>query len=129
MNERTMKNDLSWNDPWSDHPKTQFRPTYPFFRNPNPGLHYVPKKSIWIEHGYIRLKRFFLGKFSSKIILINQPLIWDEFWIFECIMGQSKKNEWKEKCNSRVKILKGQSRAKMKRIQSLMGGANKKIKG
>ena len=23
-NEKTMKNDLSWNDPWSDHPETQF---------------------------------------------------------------------------------------------------------
>ena len=31
-NEKTMKNDLSWNDPWSDHPETQFGPTYPFFR-------------------------------------------------------------------------------------------------
>ena len=36
MNERTMTNDLSWNDPWSDHPETQFVPTYPFFRNPEP---------------------------------------------------------------------------------------------
>ena len=24
------------NDPWSDHPETQFGPTYPFFRNPEP---------------------------------------------------------------------------------------------
>ena len=24
------------NDPWSNYPKTQFRPTYPFFRNPEP---------------------------------------------------------------------------------------------
>ena len=24
------------NDPWSDHPKTQFRPIYPFFRNHKP---------------------------------------------------------------------------------------------
>ena len=30
MNERTMKNDLSWNDPWYDHPETQFGPTYLF---------------------------------------------------------------------------------------------------
>ena len=36
MNERTMKNDLSRNDPWSDHPETQFGPTYPFFRNHKP---------------------------------------------------------------------------------------------
>ena len=30
------KNDLSWNDPWCDHLETQFGPTYPFFRNPEP---------------------------------------------------------------------------------------------
>ena len=36
MNEKTMKNDLSRNDPWSDHPETQFGPTYPFFRNLEP---------------------------------------------------------------------------------------------
>ena len=35
-NERTMKNDLSWNDPWSNHPETQFGPTYPFFWNHEP---------------------------------------------------------------------------------------------
>ena len=29
------------NDPWSDHPETQFGPNYPFFRNhkPWPTLH------------------------------------------------------------------------------------------
>ena len=31
MNEKTMKNNLSWNDPWPDHPETQFGPTYLFF--------------------------------------------------------------------------------------------------
>ena len=36
MNERTMKNDLSRNDPWSDHLETQFGPIYPFFRNLEP---------------------------------------------------------------------------------------------
>ena len=29
------------NDPWSNYQKTQFGPIYPFFRNPNPSLHYV----------------------------------------------------------------------------------------
>ena len=36
MNEGTTKNDPSCNDkndPWSDHPETQFGPIYPFFRN------------------------------------------------------------------------------------------------
>ena len=31
MNEGTTKN-----DPWSDHPETQFGPIYPFFRNHKP---------------------------------------------------------------------------------------------
>ena len=26
------------NDPWSDHPETQFEPTYPFFQNHEPWL-------------------------------------------------------------------------------------------
>ena len=39
MNEGLMKNDLSCNDKndhWSNHPETQFVPTYPFFQNPEP---------------------------------------------------------------------------------------------
>ena len=39
MNEGATKNDLSCNDkndPWSDHPKTQFGPIYHFFRNHKP---------------------------------------------------------------------------------------------
>ena len=39
MNEGTTKNDPSCNDkndPWSNHPETQFGPTYSFFRNPEP---------------------------------------------------------------------------------------------
>ena len=39
MNEGTMKNDLSCNDkndPWSNHPETQFGPIYPFFQNHKP---------------------------------------------------------------------------------------------
>ena len=36
INTRIMKNDLSWNDPWSDHPEIQFEPIYLFFRNHEP---------------------------------------------------------------------------------------------
>ena len=39
MNEGTTKNDPSCNDkndPWSDHPETQFGPIYSFFRNHKP---------------------------------------------------------------------------------------------
>ena len=44
MNEGTTKKNPSYNnknDPWSDHPETQFEPIYPFFRNhkPWPTLH------------------------------------------------------------------------------------------
>ena len=56
MNERTMKNNLSCNDkndPWSDHPETQFGLFILSFGTPNPSLHYVPKKSILIERGYL----------------------------------------------------------------------------
>ena len=56
MNEGTTNNDLSCNDkndPWSDHPETQFGPIYPFFETMNLGPHYVPKKSILIERGYL----------------------------------------------------------------------------
>ena len=35
----------------------------------------------------------------------------------------------KKKCDSRVKIQKRQSRAKMRRFQRLMSGANKRMKG
>ena len=38
-NEGTTKNDPSCidkNDPWSDHPETQFGPIYPFFQNHKP---------------------------------------------------------------------------------------------
>ena len=39
MNEGTTKNDPSCNDkndPWFDHPETQFGPIYLFFRNHEP---------------------------------------------------------------------------------------------
>ena len=39
MNTRTKENDPSCNDkndPWSDHPETQFGPIYPFFQNHKP---------------------------------------------------------------------------------------------
>ena len=41
MNKKTMKNDLSKNDPWLRLPEIQFGPIYPFFRNhkPWPTLH------------------------------------------------------------------------------------------
>ena len=114
------------------------------FESINPGLHYVPRKSILIECGYLYWRDFpwgifhsqqgTLSLFSAKIILINHSPIRDEFWIFECMMGQlnekkNRENEWKEKRDSRVKTQKGQSRTKTRRFQRLMGGANKRMKG
>ena len=105
------------NDHWSNYPKTQFGPTYPFFRNPEPRptLHAVKVHFDWTW--ILGLKRFFLGEFSSKIILINHSPIRDEFWIFECIMGQltKKENDWKKKKHdSRVKTQKGSLERKWK---------------
>ena len=59
------------NDTWSNYPETQFVPTYLFFRNPEPRptLRAVKVHFDWMW--ILRLKKFFLKKFSSKIILIN----------------------------------------------------------
>ena len=57
---RVMKN-----DPWSDHPETQFGPIYPFFQNHGLWLTLRTWKvhfdRIWI----LRLKRFFWRIFCS----------------------------------------------------------------
>ena len=45
---RVMKNDH-----WSDHPKTQFGPIYPFFRNNEPWPTLRTWKAILIEYGYL----------------------------------------------------------------------------
>ena len=66
----------------------------------NPGLRYIPEKSILIEHGYLDWRGFSLENFHLKIILINHSSIWDELWIFKCIMGQSKKKMKNEKKNA-----------------------------
>ena len=119
----TMKNDL-----WSNYPETQFGPTYPFFWNPEPRPTLRAVKVHFDWTWILRLKRFFLREFSSKIILINHPPIWDEFLIFKCIMGQSKK-KWKmKKHDSRVKTRKG-SLERKRNLKRLMGGARKWMKG
>ena len=77
-----------------------FGHTYPFFRNPEPRPTLCAVKVHFDWTWILRLKRFFLREFSSKIVLINHPPIWDEFWIFECIMGQSKKKrKWMKRKN------------------------------
>ena len=48
MNKKTMKNDL-----WSDLPEIQFGPIIFSFKIMNPGLYYVPEKSILIKRGYV----------------------------------------------------------------------------
>ena len=99
MNKKTMKNDLSWNDPWTDHPETRFGPTYPFFRNQEPW----PILRTWKVHfdrtWIFGLKSFFFPweifrnqqgccLFSSAKIL-DKPFTCSG-WIFKCIIGQSK---------------------------------------
>ena len=101
MNEGTTKKILHMtiNDPWSDHPETQFGPTYPFFRNPEPR----PTLRTWKVHfdwtWILGLKSFLpweifhnqqgccLFSSANKKILINLSLIRDKFWIVKCIIG------------------------------------------
>ena len=69
--------------------------------------------------------------FSAKLILISHSPIWDEFWIFEYMMGQLKKGEniWeneKEECDSRVKTLKRQSREKTRIFSKAHGQSQPK---
>ena len=107
------ENDLSRNDPWLRSPwNTIWAYFILSFGTPNPGLHYVPRKSILIERGYLDWRGFSL-KDSAKIILIKHSPVWDKFWIFKCIIGQwkMKKAKKKKKHDSRVKTRKGQSRA------------------
>ena len=115
------------------------------FGTPNPGLHYVPRKSILIERGYLDWRVFFLEKFfiinkavvsfpqPTKTILINLSLIQDEFWIVKCIIGQSKKMmkkmKMERKNDSRVKTRKGSLEQKRENFWSLMGKANRRMKG
>ena len=77
MNEGATKNDLSCNgknDPWSDHPETQFEPVYAFFRNhkPWPTLH---TRKVHFDRTWIfKLKSFFLENFSAKILIDHSPV-------------------------------------------------------
>ena len=61
-----MKNDL-----WSDLPEKQFGPIIFSFKIMNPGLYYVPEKSILIKRGYVDGRVFFLEKF----FLINKAVV------------------------------------------------------
>ena len=104
------------------------------FETLNPGLHYVPKKSILIERGYLdwrvsSLRKFFCNQqgcclFSSAKIL-DKPFTYSR-WIFECIIRQSKNENGK--CDSRVKTRKGSLEQKQK-FWRLTGGANERMKG
>ena len=47
------------NDPWSDHPETQFGPIYPFFRNHEPWPTLRALKVHFDRMWILKLKRFF----------------------------------------------------------------------
>ena len=73
---------------------------------------------------------------ANKKILINLSLVRDEFWIVKCIIRQSKKEKekWKRtkmerKNDSRVKTRKGSLEQKQENFESLMGEANRRMKG
>ena len=63
---RQWKNDL-----WSDHPEIQFGPIIFSFETMNPGLYYVPEKSILIKRGYSDWRVFLL----EKSFLINKAVV------------------------------------------------------
>ena len=99
---REMKNDEK-KDEWKNNEKTVFHKMILglitlkhslgllilSFETPNPGLHYVPKKSILIERGYLDWRVFFLEiffvinkafvSFPRPKFLINYSPIQDEF--------------------------------------------------
>ena len=130
---RQWKNDL-----WSDHPEIQFGPIIFSFKTMNPGLYYVPEKSILIKRGYLDWRAFSLRKFFvinegcgllSSAKILDKPFTCSG-WIFKCIIGQSKqKKKWKKKNDSRVKIRKGGLEQKRESFQKLMGRANRKMEG
>ena len=100
------------------------------FATINPGLHYVSKKSILIEHGYLDWRGFSLRNFCNQqgcCLFFDKPFTCSE-WIFKCIIGQSKNEKRKEKHDSRVKTRKGQSRVKIRNFWRLTSKTNRKIK-
>ena len=116
--------------------KYSFGPIIFSFETINPGLYYVPEKSILIKHGYLDWRAFSLRKFfviNKGCCLLSSAKILDipftcSGWIFKCIIGQSKKKKWKRKNDSRVKIRKGSLEQKRENFQRLTGKANKRMK-
>ena len=104
--ERQWKMILSWNDPWSNHPETQFELTCPFFRNPEPRPTLHTWKSILIERGYLDRRVFFFEKFfiiNKAVVSFPQPTknLDQSFtcsgWILNCqVHNRTVKNEWKK---------------------------------
>ena len=109
----------------------------PFFGTSNPGLHYVPKKSILIKRGYLDWRAFSLRKFfviNEGCCLLSSAKILDKpftcsGWIFKCIIGQSKKRNEKENVTLGWKPEKGSLEQKLENSQRLAGKANKRMKG
>ena len=138
-----MENDLSRNDPWLrspwntvwaylsflSEPRTQAYNTYlksPFWLNVDTWTEEVfPWENFHNQQDY----RLFSS--AKKKILINHPPVWDESWIFKCIIGQSKnkKRMKMKKCDSRVKTRKGSLEQKRENFRKLMGGVNRRVKG
>ena len=100
MNEKTMKNDLAWNDPRLRSPWNTVWAYLSFLSKPRTHAYITYLKSpfwlnvdTWTEE-FSSLRIFFHNQqggclFSSanKKILINLSLIQDEFWIVKCIIG------------------------------------------
>ena len=104
------------NDPQSNYPETQLGLLILSFGIPNPGLHYVPKKSVLIKYGYSNWRGFSLSDFfcnqqscclfSSAKFLINHSPVRDEFLNFR-VHNRTMKKMKKKKHDSRLKTRKG----------------------
>ena len=94
------------NDPWSNHPKTQFEPIYPFFRNHKPWpilrtwkVHFDQSVDTWTEELFPWGNFFVINKgccLLSSAKILDKPFTCSG-WIFKCIIRQSKQKKKKRK--------------------------------
>ena len=114
------------------------------FGTPNPGLHYVPRKSILIERGYLDWRVLFLKKFfiiNKAVVSFPQPTknLDQSFtcsrWILNCqvhnrtVKKMMKKLKMERKNDSRVKTRKGGLEQKWENFRRLVGETNRRMKG
>ena len=132
------------NDPWSNHPKTQFGPIYLFFWNHEPW----PVLRTWKVHfdwtWILGLKSFlpweiFHNQQGCCLFSLANKNPDQSFtcsgWILNCqvhnriVKKKWWKNEMERKNDFRLKIREGNLEQKRENFWSLMGEANRRMKG